>query len=344
VASAIRPVSSRPVATSRHVTLGSWRAPCAALLLLGVLVLAPFARATSPGKNGRIAFMRKDAGGHWQIWVAGRRLTGATRLTAGPADSGWPVWSPDGSKIAFDSSRADPDPHDSNAVNDIFVMNASGTDVRKLTDSVGASADAAWSPDESLIAFDADRGDHRAKQGIYLVAAGGGQIRRVTTLPANDANDQAPRFSPDGKRLVFTRYRGTGSAEKAALFTVRLDGTQLRQLTTFSIHAGDADWSPDGSRIVFEAYPNPAAYGDVYVVEASGGRPVDLTRNPVGRAGSADPVWSPDGRTILFLDNRRVNGVGRTGLATMNPDGSARRFVSNQNVEEHQPDWESLHR
>ena len=65
------------------------------------------------------------------------------------------------------------------------------------------------------------------------------------------------RFSPDGNRLVFTRYRGTGRAEKAALFTVRLDGSDLHQLTSFAIHAGDADWSPDGKRIVFEAYPNP---------------------------------------------------------------------------------------
>jgi hypothetical protein len=46
-------------------------------------------------------------------------------------------------------------------------------------------------------------------------------------------------------------------------------------------------------RIVFEAYPNPDAYGDVYVVSASGGRALNLTRNPTVEAGSADPVWSP---------------------------------------------------
>jgi len=325
------------------VTPDSWRLLAMVLFLVGVLALAPLASATSPGKDGRIAFMRKDAAGHWQVWVASPRLTGAKRLTAGPADSGWPVWSPDGTTLAFDSSQTDPDPNDSTAINDVFTMNSDGAGVTKLTDSVGASSDAAWSPDGSLIAFDADRGNHKKKQGIYVMDAGGGHIRRVTTLPANDANDLAPRFSPDGTRLVFTRYRGTGRAEKAALFTVRLDGTHLHQLTTFSIHAGDADWSPDGTRIVFEAYPNPAAYGDIYFVNATGGRPVNLTRNPAGQAGSADPVWSPDGRTILFLDNRRVNGIGRTGLATIKADGSARQFISKQNLEEHQPDWESLH-
>ena len=81
---------------------------------------------------------------------------------------------------------------------------------------------------------------------------------------------------------------------------------------------------------------------DIYVVDATGGSPVNLTRNPAGQAGSADPAWSPDGSKILFLDNRVVNGVGRTGLATMNPDGSDRHFISNRNLEAHQADWQSI--
>jgi Tol biopolymer transport system component len=156
-------------------------------------------------------------------------------------------------------------------------------------------------------------------------------------------SDYSPRFSPDGTRLVFLRARGTADTAPAALFTIRLDGSGLHRLTSFSMHVGDSDWSPDGKRIVFEAYPNTAAYGDIYVIDGNGGRLVNVTRNPAGQAGSADPVWSPDGRKILFLDNRRVNGVGRTGLATMNPDGSERRFISVNNLELHQPDWESVH-
>ena len=287
--------------------------------------------------------MRKDANGHWQVWVANERLTAARRVTGEAADSGWPAWSPDGRKLAFDSSRADPDPADSKQVNDIFMMNGDGSSVQKLTDSKGASADAAWSPDGSLIAFDADRGDYPAQQGIYVIDDNGGNRRRLTTVPPNAANDLAPSFCRTGLRLVFTRYRGKGGAEKAALFTVRLDGSDLHQLTSFSIHAGDADWSPDGKRIVFEAYPDPHSYGDVYVVGANGGRPHNLTRNPTGEAGSADPVWSPDGRKILFLDNRRVRGVARTGLATMSPNGSGRTFIAKNNVELHQPNWESAH-
>lgn len=311
-----------------------------AVLTVGLLVAVPAALATPPGKDGPIAYMVKDRAGHWQVWVANADLSAARKLTHGRYDSGWAVWSPDGKKLAFDSSRTDHTPNDSGHVNDVFLMRSDGSGVRKLTDSKGVSGDAAWSPSGSSIAFDADRGNRAGLSAIYVMHADGRKLRRVTD-PRPPLSDYKPRFSPDGTRLVFTRARGTSGNAPAALFTVRLDGSGLRRLTSYALHADDSDWSPNGKRIVVDAYPNPDAYGDIFVVAATGGRPVDLTRNPAGRAGSADPAWSPDGRKILFLDNRVVNGFGRTGLATMNPDGSDRRFISGKNLEAHQADWQS---
>jgi Tol biopolymer transport system component len=168
------------------------------ILSVMLAATASAAHGTAPGRNGRIAYMRKDANGHWQVWAASARLTAAKRLTGDAADSGWPVWSPAGSELAFDSSRADPDSADSKQINDIFVMNPDGSGVKKLTDSKGASANAAWSPDGSLIAFDADRGDYPQEQGIYVMDNNGGNLRRITTLPANAANDLAPRSRQTG--------------------------------------------------------------------------------------------------------------------------------------------------
>ena len=311
-----------------------------AILMLGGGAI-PTASATSPGKDGRIVYMVKDGAGHWQIWVANRDLSAARKLTRGPYDSGWAVWSPDGKRLAFDSSRTDHTPNDAVPVNDVFVMKSDGSGVRTLTDSKGVSGDAAWSPNGSLIAFDSDRGSRKGLSAVYVMPASGGKLRRITD-PGSLSSDSKPRFSPDGTHLTFTRARGTADHAPAALFTVRLDGSGLRQLTSYALRVDDSDWSPDGTRIIVDAYPNPDAYGDVYVVDATGGSPVNLTRNPVGQAGSADPVWSPDGSTILFLDNRVVNGVGRTGLATMNPDGTNRRFISSRNLEAHQADWQSI--
>lgn len=223
--------------TRDRVLVGAYAA-----ILAGVLATA--SPATSPGRNGRLAFMRKDANGHWQVWVSGPRLAGARRLTNQPADSGWPTWSPTGTTLAFDSSRGDPDPSDATAVNDVFVMNPDGSEVTKLTDSVGASADPAWSPDGSLIAFDADRGDSGSEQGIYVMNPDGGDVTRVTKRPSGYQADLAPRFSPDGRRIVFTRYRGSGRSETAALYTVGVDGTGL------------ATMRPDGSVRMFLSRAN----------------------------------------------------------------------------------------
>src|SRR4051794_12188288 len=99
--------------------------PISVVLALCALVALPAAAlATSPGKDGRIAYMVKDGGGHWQVWVANGDLSGATKLTRGSYDSGWAVWSPDGQRFAFDSNRTARTPNDARHVNDVFVMNA----------------------------------------------------------------------------------------------------------------------------------------------------------------------------------------------------------------------------
>jgi len=318
------------------------------LVLIAALVsaaaLAGSSRATSPGRNGRIAYMVKDRAGRWQVWVANSDLSGPRKLTHGRTAGGWAVWSPNGKRLAFQSDRQRgralrTPKHSTN----LFVMNPDGSGVKRLTDSKGVSGDAAWSPNGSSIAFDSDRGSRKRFSAIYVMHANGGKLRKVTR-PRHPLSDYKPRFSPDGTRLLFARARGTVVTAPAALFTVRLDGSDLHRLTPYSMRVDDADWSPDGKRIVFEAYPHghDNAYGDIFVIDAGGGNAVNLTRNPVGEAGSLDPVWSPDGQKILFLDIRRVNGVGRFGLATIDPDGSGRKFVSSKNLEEHQVDWQSV--
>jgi Tol biopolymer transport system component len=323
-----------------------------------VLVAPSPAMAEFPGHNGRIAFHVWDSDGFLQTWVANRDLSNQVKLTSESADSGWAVWKPGGAKLAFDSTRADPDPTDSEAINDIFTMNPDGSGVVKLTDSKYFDANAGWSPDGKRIAFDSDRRNHHGRQEIYVMDADGSNVSRVTPLPAKAEFDQAARFSPDGRRLVFTRYWGNRSlsngrvtAETAALFTVRLDGSGLRRLTSWGLRPNDADWSPDGTKIVFEAYPRfpnsefdapSGSHGEVYTMDADGGHLKNITDN-FRHAGSSDPVWSPDGKKILFLSAHVEGGEFGIGLATMNPDGSARQFISPSHLQEvHQQDWESV--
>jgi len=292
-----------------------------------VLVAPSPAMAEFPGHNGRIAFMRQDSDGFWQTWVANKDLSNQVKLTSGSTDSGWAVWKPGGAKLAFDSDG------------DIFTMNPDGSGVVKLTDSESLNSDAGWSPDGSQIAFASDRARSSGRTEIYVMDADGTNVRRVTTLPRKAKFDLAPRFSPDGTKLVFTRYiTETG---RSALFTVRVDGGGLKQLTPWGNGAEDADWSPDGTKIVFEAYPNLGSRGEVFTIDADGQQLTNLTDNYRG-GGSSDPVWSADGTKILFLSEHYFSGESGIGLATMNPDGTDRHFISPNPEEMHQPDWESV--
>ena len=237
-----------------------------AILLLTVttLVLAVMALA-SCGSGGSqetknpvdstpsIVFMKEDSDGFWQTWVANKDLSEQVKLTNESASSGWAVWKPGGAKLAFESDRTDPDPDDTNAINDIFTMNPDGSGIVKLTHSDDVSDTADWSPDGSQIAFGSDRRNDAWRREIYVMDADGTNVRRVTTLPEKAELDTAPRFSPDGRQLVFTRY--ITDPRPAALFTVGVDGGGLKQLTPWGMGAGDADWSPDGTKIAFEASP-----------------------------------------------------------------------------------------
>jgi Tol biopolymer transport system component len=190
-------------------------------------------------------------------------------------------------------------------------------------------------------AFGSDRRTGAWRREIYVMDADGSNVRRVSTLPERAKLDTAPRFSPDGRRLVFTRYINETAPVRSALFTVRLDGGGLKQLTPWGNGAGDADWSPSGKKLVFESYPSPKSYGEVYTVEADGEHLKNITEN--GRSGgSSDPVWSPYGGKILFLQAREFSGGFGIGLAAMQPDGTDRHFISPNPKEMHQPDWETI--
>lgn len=333
------------------------------LLPLGAAA-APVA-ANFPGSNGQIAFQRFDADGYWQIWVANPDLTHQRQITDGDFGSGFAAWSPDGSRIAFQSDRSDPDLSDGFEVQDVFTMRPDGSDVRKVTDSLGFSGHPSYSPDGRLIVFDADRANYPAAMGIYIIPSdGSAPPRRVTTLVAPSFWQELPRFSPDGTRIVWDEGRGGKVlshhqdgrliAEQTALFTVRVDGTDLQQVTPWGLHAVDPDWSPDGKRLVFASQPTRIGdIGEVMVADADGGRLRTLTQdagligigsdNAFVYSESFNPVWSPDGRKILFAHASYTAAAGfEMGLQTVNPDGTGRAWVSPLRFEEHQPEWGTL--
>ncbi|HEX9311707.1 MAG TPA: hypothetical protein VGA30_02630 [Actinomycetota bacterium] len=197
--------------------------------------------------------------------VSSRPATPATAAT--PSPSGPPI------SIASLSGRVTFSMDD-----DIFVMRADGSHVRRLTTRPGSEFDPTWSPDGGRVAYRDSRRGINHDDEIYVMNADGSGQRNLTR---NRANDWGPAWSPDGSMIAFNSDRDL----LPQLYVVRPDGTHLRRLT--EIEAEYPAWSPDGKRIAFMSM-QPDARGsdpnyDVFVVNADGSGLRQLTDWPGGR-------------------------------------------------------------
>src|SRR5215831_14776894 len=131
--------------------------------------------------------------GSYQIYVMNSDGSGVVRLTSSGANDEFPRWSPNGTKILFQSDRDNP----TTGYMDIYVMGADGSGVTRLTSDPNDDSMASWSPDGSQIAFASDR-DHEGYYSIYLLSADGNQQR--LTFSSDTIGDSQPTWSPDGSK------------------------------------------------------------------------------------------------------------------------------------------------
>jgi Tol biopolymer transport system component len=187
---------------------------------------------------------------------------------------------------------------------DVWTIDADGTDLTRLTRAPYPEFDPSWSPDGTEIAF---RSERSGEPEIWTMNADGSGQRRLT-------EGLSPAWSPDGSLIAFSG--------RAGLSVIRPDGTGRRVLP--DTEGGEyPSWSPDGSRIAF----NSNLTGDhvMYIAQADGSKVVDLS--DVGEGWQVD--WSPDGRSILFTSHRD-HPDNYTDVYVMRPDGSGIRRLTNQ--------------
>jgi Tol biopolymer transport system component len=248
--------------------------------------------------NGRIVFAHEH-----DIYVMNADGTERTQLTTDPEADFDPVWSPDGTQIAFRAHR------DGNE--EVYVMNADGSEQTNLTNNPRTDYSPAWSPDGSQIAFASDR-LNTSGNDIWLMDADGSNPTRLTDIPGIS---EYPTWSPDGSQIAFTCTFGRRLPEGVGDFeicVVNVDGTDLVQLTDEEGESTLPAWSPDGNSIVFESnrhgWPTlpdyvPAGYDnerfgeyDLYLMNIDGSNQVNITNNP--REDDRMPAWSQDGWLI----------------------------------------------
>lgn len=142
--------------------------------------------------------------------------------------------------------------------------------------------------------------DVRGRSKIFHLALPAGRITQLTH--GDDVRDETPRWSPDGRRILFTSNRAYYGDSPAAgepvfdLYVMDADGGNVRRVTTGSGNDRDGSWAPDGRSIVY--WSDSESRGDLYRVWLDGGRIERLTTNFVGRA--IMPTVSPDGTRVAF--------------------------------------------
>ena len=242
--------------------------------------------------------------GNSEIYVMNSDGTDTIRLTRHPAIDAYPTWSPDGTKIAFASTRRNGSTHE------IYVMNADGKrPIRLTTNNQPVPAydkSPSWSPDGAKIAFASNR---EGNSEIYVMDANGKNVVRLTRTIAREAT---PAWSPDGAKIAYVFIDVNADSD---IYVMNANGGQAMNLTKRTRRVNETpSWSPDGERIVFQAWDN--GNHDIYVMDADGRNILRLTHH---FAWDAYPAWAPDGRVIAFTSLRNLAGEE---IFLINPDGT----------------------
>ena len=296
---------------------------------------------SQPNALGKLAFQRFTANfgiGTTSLLAVNSDGTNETNIAAAgipPLFNGEPAWSPDGTKIAYNSDS------------EIFVMNADGSNKVNITNSSGISEGnpswsatnkiayerdnqiwtmntngsnqipfsaisqpmpirPAWSPDGSKLAF-------TSSGEIYVINADGTNERRVTN---NSTVDADPAWSPDGMKIVY----GKGST---GIAVINLDGTNETNLTN-GAQDGKPSWSSDNTKIAFVR--RGAAVSGIYLMNPDGSNQANFVADlQVNRGTTNDnPTWQPVAVPVnTFIISGRITRVGAAiGGTTVNLSGS----------------------
>ena len=222
-----------------------------------------------------------------------------------------PAISPDGTKVAFSSTR--------NGNTDIYVVNADGTNTRRVTTHPVREGNPSFSPDGTQLLYESYRSGSFGLPNIYRINIDGTNETRLTNYLEFEA-----RFSPNGTRITYAGRIPPGN-NFAEIFVMNADGTNVMQLTNLNsntLSQAMPSFSLDGTLISFtRRVPNPGggSSNQIFVMNANGSNVRQVTFFDAANGSSDVAKWVPSNLLATRHEPFDFDGEGRADISVFRP-------------------------
>jgi len=212
-------------------------------------------------------------------------------------ESSYPYWSPDSRQIVFQSNRT-------GGNSDIYIMDSDGTNINRLTNSMGDDLTPVWSPDGIKIAFQSFRDGN---EELYIMNSDGSMEQNISQSPIAEMH---AKWHPNSQKLIFSA--STGYWNVVDHWQINIDGSGLERITRSVNIDTYPEWSPDGTKIIARRIVD--VNSEIFIFNSDGTNPINLTNNP---AYDGWPSWHPNGDKIVYASE---NAEGHGSIYELNLD------------------------